>query len=95
MARLFVLPIRDRGDSVVIVTHCEGVPLMGFVARSTLEGFFKRSASMCQCVAFVQRNLPRFEQILLRKTTGARSAETMIVCVEAVDLVVHRIAESS
>jgi hypothetical protein len=92
MARLIALAIREKGDGVLIVTHCAGVNLMGFVAKSTLHGCFERPPSLCECIGFVQTNLQRFEQILLRKSTTDPSAEGTIACVEATDLVTEGIA---
>jgi hypothetical protein len=92
MARLIALAIREKGDGVLIVTHCAGVNLMGFVAKTSLHGFFGRSPSMCECIGFVQTNLQRFEQILLRKSTTDPCAEGTIACLEATDLVTQGIA---
>jgi hypothetical protein len=92
MARLIVLAVREKGDGVLIVTHCAGANLMGFVAKATLDGFFESPPSMCECMRFVQTNLQRFEQILLRKSTTDLCAEGTIACVEATDLVTQGIA---
>jgi hypothetical protein len=92
MARLIALPIRDKGDSVVIVTHSAGVTLTGFVAKATLVEFFEHPPSMCECMAFVETHLQRFEEILLRKSTKEGCADASIVCVEAVDLVMQGVS---
>jgi hypothetical protein len=92
MARLIVLSIRDKGDSVLIVTHCAGVTVMGFVAKTTLDDFFEHPPSMCECMMFVRANLERFEQILLRKSETGSCAEGTIACVEAIDLMMQGIA---
>jgi hypothetical protein len=92
MARLFVLAIREKGDGVLIVTHYAGANLMGFVSKTTLDDFFEHPPSMCECMRFVQTNLQRFEQVLLRKSTTDRCAEGTIACVEAIDLVMQGLA---
>jgi hypothetical protein len=92
VARLIPLSIRDKGDSVLIVTHCAGVNLMGFIAKTTLNDFFEQPPSMCECMMFVKKNPQRFEQILLRKSNTDSRADGMIACVEAIDLVMQGIA---
>jgi hypothetical protein len=82
MARLMVVPIQDRGDAVLIVSQHAGVTLMGFVVNATLSGVLRRSLSNCECMAIVERHLPRFEAILARKTAEADYIETSIACVE-------------
>jgi hypothetical protein len=88
MARLIVLPIQDRGDAVVIVTRHTNIELIGFVARNALRAFFSDIPSMCDSMSFVERNLPRIERILLRKSLQEQASEGQIPCVEitAVDL---------
>ena len=87
MARLMVVPIRNRGDSVLILTHRGDVELVGFITRRTLSEILgpsssDRSLSNCQCVSIVERNLGFIERILFQKTQQARSADGSIPCVE-------------
>jgi hypothetical protein len=82
MARLMVVPIQNRGDAVLIFTRHANIELIGFVTRTTLHGFFKDSASMCDCMYFVERNLPTIEQILLRKSLQEQASEGQTPCVE-------------
>jgi hypothetical protein len=82
MARLMVVPIRNRGDSVLIITRHADVELIGFVARSTLHGLLKDNPSMCDCISFVERNLPVMERILMRKALQDASGKGGTPCVE-------------
>ena len=45
MARLMAMPIRDKGDAILIVTVQASVVLMGFVTEATLANFFQQPAS--------------------------------------------------
>jgi hypothetical protein len=65
MARLMVAPIRNRGDSILIVTHHAGRELIGFIARTTLAAFFRGTPSIGDCMSFVERNLDVIELTLL------------------------------
>jgi hypothetical protein len=89
MARLMVVPIRNRGDSVLIITRHADVELIGFVARTTLRGLLKDDPSMCDCISFVERRLPMMERILMRKSLQDASGNGRTPCVEitAADLV--------
>jgi hypothetical protein len=82
MARLMVVPIRNRGDSVLIITRHADVELIGFVARTTLRGLLKDNPSMCDCVSFVERSLPMMERILARKSLQDASGEGETPCIE-------------
>ena len=82
MARLMVVPIRNRGHAVLIVTRYADIELIGFVARTALRGFFQDNPSMCNCMSFVELNLPTIEQILLRKTLQDEVSEEQMLCVE-------------
>ena len=82
MARLIAIPIRDDGHAVLIITDRDGVTLMGFIADTTLGGYFEQPLSIPECMAFVERHLPSFEQILLQKSHDAAYVETSIACVE-------------
>jgi hypothetical protein len=82
MARLMAIPIRDKGDAVLIVTNCAGVILMGFVAETTLGPFFECPPTMGQCIAFVERHLPSFEHVLLHKSMATTYSDGSIACVE-------------
>jgi hypothetical protein len=89
MARLMVVPIRNRGDSVLIITRHADVELIGFVARTTLRGLLNDNPSMCDCVSFVETSLPMMERILMRKSLQDASGKGETPCVEitAADLV--------
>jgi hypothetical protein len=65
MARLMVVPIRNRGDSILIVTHQCGRELTGFITRTTLAAFFRGTPSICDCMSFVEQNLDVIELTLL------------------------------
>ena len=82
MARLMAIPIRDDGNAVLIVTNCDGVILMGFVAEKTLGPFFQTPPTMCQCIAFVEQHLPLFERVLLNKTMASACCDESLACVE-------------
>jgi hypothetical protein len=89
MARLMVVPIRNRGDSVLIITRHADVELIGFVARTTLRSLLKDNPSMCDCISFVERSLPMMEPILMRKSLQDTSGKGETPCAEitAADLV--------
>lgn len=82
MARLMVVPIRNQGDSVLIITRHADVELIGFVARTTLRGLLKDNPSMCDCISFVWESLPMMERILLRKSLQDKNREGEIPCIE-------------
>jgi hypothetical protein len=88
VALLMVVPLQKHGDCVLVVTSRADTALMGFVAKSTLQTFFRHEPAMCGCVLFVERNLTAIEDILLRKSKDDRSSDGLIRCVEvtAVDL---------
>ena len=77
-----IVPIRKRGDTVLIVTHHAATELSGFVAQSTLSGLLHYKPPMHDCMLFVQRHLPAFERILLRKSDLAGTGEDYVPCVE-------------
>jgi hypothetical protein len=82
MARLMAIPIRDKGDAVLIVTNREGVILMGFVAETTLRQLFELPPTMRQCITFVEQHLESFERVLLRKSMAASYVDGSLACVE-------------
>ena len=82
MARLMVVSIRNRGDAVLIITRHANIDLIGYVARSVLSNFFPNHPSMCNCMSFVELNLPKIEQILLRTTLKGESSAGQMLCVE-------------
>jgi len=95
MAHLMAIPIRDKGDAVLIVTNCAGRVLMGFVAETTLEPFFDSSPTTSQCIEFVKQRLPAFERVLLKKSMAGAYCDDSIACVEVehADLVGAAIAQ--
>jgi hypothetical protein len=82
MALLMVVPIRDRGDSVLIVTDLSGATFTGFVASSSLENYFSRNLSMCECVGVVESHLAALEKILFIKSKHENRTGQMTPCVE-------------
>jgi hypothetical protein len=82
MARLMAIPIHDDGHAVLIVTDQDGMTLMGFIADTTLGGYFGRRLSIPECLALVEQHLHSFEQILLQKSNAESYAEPEITCVE-------------
>ena len=84
MARLLAVPIRDRGDSVLIVSNCSGVVLLGFVPETALQPFFETTPSTDECLDFVDRHLAWFEQVLEQKSRDGHFCDEQIVCVEIV-----------
>jgi hypothetical protein len=82
MARLMTIPIRDKGEAVLIVSFSAGVILMGFVTVTTLRDFFRHPPSTCECRAFVEQHLPAFEEALFGKSTAAAYADETLTCVE-------------
>jgi hypothetical protein len=82
MARLMIVPIRNRGDSVLILSHHGDTTITGFIAQTTLSAFFRERPSMCECVSFVERNLKPIEAILSRKLEHDSSSGCAPQCVE-------------
>lgn len=82
MARVMAIPMQDRGQAVLIVTRDGDATVMGFVAVATLCGCVKYPLSTCECVALVERHLPLFETILIRKSADAAFVGPSIACVE-------------
>jgi hypothetical protein len=82
MTRLITIPIDDDGQAVLIVTDQNGMTLMGFIADTTLGGYFGRRLSIPECLALVEQQLPSFEQIVLQKSNAESYAEPAIACVE-------------
>jgi hypothetical protein len=82
MARLMVVPIRNRGDSVLVLSHRGGTAISGFVAQTTMAAFLRDKPSMCECVSFVKRNLERVEAILQQKQGNEPGGEQPSQCVE-------------
>jgi hypothetical protein len=82
MARLLAVPIRDKGDAVLIVSSSSGAIVFGFVTATTLREHFPHSPTICECMAFVELNLALFEQILLRKSGAEANPFRTLGCVE-------------
>jgi hypothetical protein len=68
MARLMIVPIRKRGDSVLILSCHAETELIGFVAQTTLAQVLHHKPPMHECMSLVQRHLKEIEPILLRKS---------------------------
>jgi hypothetical protein len=86
MARLMIVPIRNRGDSVLILAHHGETTIIGFIAQTTLSTFFRARPSMCECVSFVERNLEHVEAILQRKQDNDAQHPSQCVEITAADL---------
>jgi hypothetical protein len=84
MARLMSVPIRKRGDAVLILSRdaANETELIGFVAASTPSGFFEHKPSMCECISLVEQNLPAIEKFLLAKSGPSRNTDGSTACVE-------------
>ena len=82
MALLMVVPIRDRGDSVLIVANSSGNTFTGFVAGVSLESYFQQKPSMCECVSFVKSHLASIEKILSKKAKHEPRNDQLTPCIE-------------
>jgi len=82
MTQLMVVPIRDKGDAVVIVSLHDGEPLIGFVANATLRDYFRRDLANCHGLQIVRCNLQLFEMLLAAKSKRIRRAEGAMPCIE-------------
>ncbi len=75
MTQLMVVPIRDKGDAVLIVSLHDGEPLMGYVTTATLEGYFQRPLTGCDAFLLVKCNLQSFETMLATKSKGCERVQ--------------------
>jgi hypothetical protein len=82
MTQLMVVPIRDKGDAVVIVSLHDGEPLIGYVAKATLKDYFQRDLTNCHGLLLVRSNLQLFEMLLAAKSKRMGRAEGAMPCVE-------------
>jgi hypothetical protein len=77
-----VVPIRNRGEAVLIVTRCAETMLIGYLARTALADFLQRQPSICQCLSFVEHHLSTIERILLHKAGEDVGMAGAIPCIE-------------
>jgi hypothetical protein len=82
MTQLMVLPIRDKGDAVLIVSLHDGEPLIGYVAKATLRDYFERDLTNCHGLLAVRSNLEFFEMLLAAKSKRTGRAEGSMPCIE-------------
>ena len=82
MARLMVIPHTDRDHAVLIIARDGDATIMGYVAISVLGARLKQPVSACEGLAIVERHLPAFEKILVRKSGETAFVGTSIACVE-------------
>jgi hypothetical protein len=81
MTQLMVVPIRDKGDAILIVSLHDGEPLIGYVAKTTLRDYFQRDLTNCHCWLFVRANLQLFEMLLAAKSKRIKREGSML-CIE-------------
>jgi hypothetical protein len=88
MAQLMVVPIRDKGDAVLIVSLRDDEPLIGYVTRAALEDYFQRDLTNCDAILLVQCNFQSFEimlaakSMLAIKSMGCERAQGSRPCIE-------------
>ena len=82
MTQLMVVPIRDEGDAVLIVSLHDGAPLIGYVTRATLEDYFQYELTSCDGFLLVKSNLQSFEIMLAAKSKSSERAPGSIPCIE-------------
>jgi hypothetical protein len=81
MTQLMVVPIRDKGDAILIVSLHDGEPLIGYVAKTTLRDYFQRDLTNCHCWLVVRANLQLFEMLLAAKSKRIKREGSML-CIE-------------
>src|SRR5258708_25530670 len=81
MTQLMIVPIRDKGDAVVIVSLHDGEPLIGYVAKATLQDYFRRDLTNCHGLQVVRSNLQLFEMLLAAKSKRIEREGSM-PCIE-------------
>ena len=77
-----VVPIRDKGDSIVIVALNNGEPVMGYVTKATLDDYFRNDITTCEGLRVVRSNLQAFETIVAAKSDALGGSEGRMICVE-------------
>jgi hypothetical protein len=95
MARLMVIPHKQRDHAVLIIARDGDATVMGYVTVSTLGARLKHPLSACEGLTVVERHLPAFEKALIRKSNEMAFVEASIACVEidAADLADIGVAE--
>lgn len=81
MTQLMVVPIRHRGDAVLIVSVHDGEPLIGYVAKATLRDYFQHDLTNCRGLGIVRANLQLFEMLLAAKSKRIERQASM-PCIE-------------
>jgi len=76
MTQLMVVPIRDKGDCILVVALNNGRPLMGYVAKATLDEYFACHFTSRDGVRLVRSNLERLKSCLLPDLPDARKTES-------------------
>jgi hypothetical protein len=82
MSQLMVVPIRDKGDCVLIVGFHDGEPLMGYVTKDTLDHYFQDDLTICEYFRLVRSNLESFETKLAVKSENTRRSQGPFACLE-------------
>ena len=54
MTQLMVVPIRDKGDAVLIVSLHDGEPVIGYVTNATLRDYFQHDLTNCDGLLLVK-----------------------------------------
>jgi hypothetical protein len=82
MTQLMVVPIRDKGDAVLIVSLQDGEPVIGYVTNATLRDYFQHDLTNCDGLLLVKSNLQSFETMLAAKSKGIGRAAGAMPLVE-------------
>jgi hypothetical protein len=53
MAQLMVVPIREKGHAVLLVSLYGGEPLLGYVTKATLEEYLQHHLTSCDGLLLV------------------------------------------
>jgi hypothetical protein len=82
---LMIVPIRDKGDAVLIISWSGSRSIFGYVTRSTLQAWFDRPLTMCDCRLLVETNLHVIEPILRARSQAEEVAAELIPLIEITD----------
>ena len=82
MAQLMVVPIKDRGDAVLMIGRYRDNIVIGFVLQKTLVEYWCSAAPILECVSFVERHVPDFEEAIHRISRVTITDSDLIPCVE-------------
>ena len=82
MSQLMVVPIREKGDCVVIVALHDGEPLMGYVTKDTLDHYYQDDLTICEYFQLVGSNLESFVTVLATKSENTGRSQGRFACLE-------------